>query len=257
MLLCQNGWPVIEAASGVGRYTIPGTPYQVTARPGDTSVILLDWLGFIHHQVEPLLVPGVWGWAVRPVRGQSSGYSNHAGGDAVDASAPRHPLGTGLDTWKPSPQSVQRIRRRLLSYTAVAPGTFRWGGDYSGRLDTMHGECLGTVASRRVLADAIRGHRLPGGEVSYLVGAPAPVITPPHLDSLSYGLMHDARVAALQKFLNAYNWEPPLPLLPITGNFLDQTKAVVEGAQRQCAVGVDGIVGPQTSAAFAARGARW
>jgi hypothetical protein len=98
------------------------------------------------------------------------------------------------------------------------------------------------------------------GTVAGLLGAAPP---PPAsgLVTLSYGMKADRRVAALQRFLNAYGWRPALPLLPVTGNYLDQTVAVVKAAQAQCGVtGPDAngrIVGPRTCAAFAARGARW
>jgi hypothetical protein len=81
------------------------------------------------------------------------------------------------------------------------------------------------------------------------------------LPTLSYGMRNDPRVARMQQFLNAYGWRPALPLLPATGNYLDQTVAVVKAAQAQCGVAgpdADGrTVGPRTSAAFASRGARW
>ena len=264
MATCQNGWPTIDAASGVGRYTIPGTSYAVTCRPGDSSVILLDWLGFVHAEVEPLLVPGVWGWAVRNVRGSSSELSNHSGGDAVDASAPRHPLATGLETWKPHPQSVQRIRRRIAAYNAAAPGVFRWGGDYTGRLDSMHGELLGTVATRKRLADAIRQGRLPG-ERSYLVGqapiggsapAPAPAPAPAAtgsaaLPSLRAGQTSDA-VRRLGEFL--VRTFPAYAKFRPNGHYGPATTAAVREFQRRSGItgsDADGtIVGPRTHAAL-------
>ncbi len=92
--------------------------------------------------------------------------------------------------------------------------------------------------------------------VSPQVGA-----APGTLATLRHGMRNDPRVAAMQRFLNAHPWRPALPLLPTTGNYLEQTVAVVAAAQRQ--VGVTGPdadgrrVGPRTSAAFAARGARW
>lgn len=79
--------------------------------------------------------------------------------------------------------------------------------------------------------------------------------------TLTHGMRGDARVAALQRFLNAYGWRPALPLLPVTGNYLDQTAQVIRAAQAQ--VGITGpdadgrSVGPRTKVAFAARGARW
>lgn len=278
MPTCQNGWPAIEDAALLGRYTIPGTEYRIALRPGDSSVILLDWLGFLHAEVEPLLVPGVWGWAFRLVRGSDDDLSNHAGGDAVDASAPRHPLGTGLETWRPHPQSVERIRRRLAAYEAVAPRTFRWGGDYSGRLDTMHGELLGTVSSRRRLADAIRGGRLPNGERSYLVGsvvtkpspAPSPTPAPPvasvtpadRLPTLSYGMRASTPVRRWQAWLASryplYRHEHGT--LPATGNYLDVTVAWTREFQARSGItGADAngrTVGPRTKAAAWAAGFR-
>jgi peptidoglycan hydrolase-like protein with peptidoglycan-binding domain len=259
---CQNGWPAITSAAGVGRYTIPGTSYAVTCRPGDSSVILLDWLGFLHAEVEPLLVPGVWGWAIRNVRGSDDDLSNHAGGDAVDASAPRHPLATGLETWKPHPQSVQRIRRRIAAYNSVAPGVFRWGGDYSGRLDTMHGELLGTVATRKLLADAIRQGRLPG-ERSYLVGQaptggtvpapakPAAATGAAALPTLRAG-QNSAAVRRLGEFLVSHF--PAYAKFTPNGQYGPATTAAVREFQRRSGItgsDADGtIVGPRTHAAL-------
>jgi hypothetical protein len=92
--------------------------------------------------------------------------------------------------------------------------------------------------------------------------APAPAPAPAGaLPTLQYGMRTDSRVIALQRWLNAYNWQPALPLLTPLGNYLEQTVAVVKAAQAQCGVtgpDADGrIVGPRTSSAFAARGARW
>ena len=79
---------------------------------------------------------------------------------------------------------------------------------------------------------------------------------------LRYGMRNDppGRVA-LQRFLNAHDWRPELPLLQPLGNYLDQTKHVVRLAQQQCGItgpDADGsIVGPRTISAFSVRGARW
>lgn len=96
------------------------------------------------------------------------------------------------------------------------------------------------------------------------VGASAPApppFDPNTLATLSYGMRGDDRVKALQRFLNAYGWRPALPLLPVTGNYLEQTVAVVAAAQVQMGIaGTDAngrTVGPRTKAALASRGARW
>lgn len=85
--------------------------------------------------------------------------------------------------------------------------------------------------------------------------------SPDAMRTLAYGMRNDPDVADLQRFLNAYNWVPPLPLLPVTGNYLDQTAQVIYAAGQQMGLGSadrDGRnVGPRFKAAFWARGARW
>jgi Putative peptidoglycan binding domain len=103
------------------------------------------------------------------------------------------------------------------------------------------------------------GTALPWTPSGLAAAAAAPA--PGGMATLTLGMRGDPRVIALQRFLNAYGWRPALPLLPTTGNYLDQTAAVVRAAQAQCGVtgpDADGrTVGPRTAAAFAARGARW
>jgi CHAP domain-containing protein len=101
------------------------------------------------------------------------------------------------------------------------------------------------------------------GHPAYDGAAPPP---PPAADgsglaTLSYGMRNDSRVAAFQRQSNAYNWQPELPVIPATGNYLDQTKALV--ARIQAAVAVTGsdadgsVIGPRTKAELARRGFRW
>lgn len=67
-------------------------------------------------------------------------------------------------------------------------------------------------------------------------------------------------VQTLQRFLNRYDWRPPLPVLAPDGDYGAKTVAVVRAAQEQCGVtGPDAngtICGPRTNAAFYARGYR-
>jgi len=87
-----------------------------------------------------------------------------------------------------------------------------------------------------------------------------PIASPPVLPTLSYGMRNNSSVAHLQAFLNAYPWKPALPILPVTGNYLDQTKSVMAAAQvRMGVTGSDAngsIVGPRTNAALYQRGYR-
>jgi hypothetical protein len=90
---------------------------------------------------------------------------------------------------------------------------------------------------------------------------PAPSVSGDSLATLAYGMQNDSRVAAFQRQSNSYPWAPELPVLPPTGNYLDQTKALVAAIQRQ--VGVTGpdadgsTIGPRTKAELARRGFRW
>lgn len=124
----------------------------------------------------------------------------------------------------------------------------------------------GGVWRRRRSGSSIVGYGMPAYAAASAppprpLPSPAPAFDPSTLRSLSYGMKGDEGVKGLQRFLNAYPWSPELPLLPVTGNYLDQTAAVVKRAGQQVGVSgpdVDGRdVGPRFKAAFAARGARW
>jgi CHAP domain-containing protein len=97
--------------------------------------------------------------------------------------------------------------------------------------------------------------------------APATPASAGDMATLQRGMgPNDSRVMALQRFLNAYNWQPELPLITTSvaagfGTYGPATQAVVAKAQAQCGItgsDADGsIVGPRTKAEFAKRGARW
>jgi CHAP domain/Putative peptidoglycan binding domain len=138
-----------------------------------------------------------------------------------------------------------------------------------GTITTIEGNTSsGTAGSQRMGGGVWRRRRSTSAVIVY--GHPAYAGAPPlprpaepaaAMATLQYGMRSDSRVVALQRWLNAYAWKPALPLLPPTGNYLEQTVAVVKAAQAQCGItGADAdgrIVGPKTRAAFAARGARW
>ncbi|MGE0359012.1 MAG: peptidoglycan-binding protein [Burkholderiales bacterium] len=131
--------------------------------------------------------------------------------------------------------------RRIMSGPA-GPQPWRWRA-YSGANPHTHHLHVSVVADAR--ADSAIPWRL--------------WRDPATLPTLRYGDRGTA-VAQLQRFCNAYDWTPDLPLLPVTGYYGDQTVRVVALAQAQCGVtgsDADGtIVGPRTNAAFAARGYR-
>lgn len=241
MVTSQNGYAANNRAL-IATYEVPGG--RLALRRGPAGELLAAAVRRWHTEVEPLLWPGCWGYAERPIRGSVTELSNHASGTAADCSAPRHPLGTAPSA-NFSAAAIAAARRIV----ADSDGCLRWGGDYTGRKDGMHLEVVRDEAACATVLARWRGT------------PPAAAPAPAGLATLTYGMRNDERVKALQRFLNAYNWRPALPLLQPLGNYLDDTAKVVKAAQAQCGVGgpdADGrTVGPRTSAAFAARGARW
>ena len=158
----QNGWPVLESGSPLlHTWVIPAKTGEVriTLRGGSAGFLLVHLLLWLAETVEPLAgkILDDWGYAYRPIRGQSSGFSNHAAGCAADANATRHVLGK-RGTFGTS--HAAQIRRRLRLYR----GVIRWGGDYENRADEMHFEINAPLASAEKVARLLmltpRGRRI-------------------------------------------------------------------------------------------------
>jgi len=144
-----SGWPVLPTNRTTGplprlrKWVIPGTSRHLYLRDGSAGFLLIHLALWYHEKIERLDL-GVWddwGWAVRPVRGQDTGYSNHAGGVAEDLNATRHPQGAPTaNTFTPG--QIRRIHRRLKLYL----GLIIWGGDWpsspssTALTDAMHFE---------------------------------------------------------------------------------------------------------------------
>lgn len=144
MSTSQNGWPVYTTSADL-------TPLRwITGRvvPGPVHAVLDHLCRRFDAEVEPIAVGQSWGWAYRPIRGQTSGYSNHASGTAIDLNAPKHPLGR-RGTFTPGQvETIHAILRDL-------DGAVRWGGDYTRRADEMHFEINTDPATLRRVADRL------------------------------------------------------------------------------------------------------
>lgn len=141
----QNGWPVRVSAAQLANLD------WITGRvvPGDVWAIFDHLCQRFDHEVQPITKEWSWGWAYRPIRGQSGGFSNHASGTAIDLNAPLHSLGKrGTFTAK----QVRAIRRIL----ADLDGVVRWGGDYANRPDEMHFEIDGNAKAVAKVARQIQ-----------------------------------------------------------------------------------------------------
>jgi hypothetical protein len=161
MYRSQNGWLVLETAPP--RQVIIPRVLSLSLRPGDVTTVL----GFVarrfHELIEPLDMsvseePGYddWGWAYRPIRGKTTGFSNHASATAIDLNATQHPRGVkGTFT----DEEKRTIREQIIARTEdpeTGLPVVRWGEDYSGTIDGMHFEINANEAAVSRAANAIR-----------------------------------------------------------------------------------------------------
>lgn len=145
------------------KWQIPGTKRSLLLRDGAIGFLLIHVALWFDESIERLDRIGdvwdEWGWAVRPVRGQSTGYSQHAGGCAEDLNATRHPRGVSVRHTFTNSQ-IRLIRLRMKMYN----GCVRWGGEFSTP-DGMHFE-IGPVSLAKcerlakILMKTPRGKRI-------------------------------------------------------------------------------------------------
>lgn len=162
MATAQNGWPALEAGSHkLHTWVIPAKTGTVkyTLRDGSAGFLLAYFLLWFAEKVQPIKgkVLDDWGYAWRPVRGQSTGLSNHAAGCAADVNALIHPL-SRVGTFRRT--QVDAIHAKLR----FCRGTIRWGGDYNGRKDEMHFEVVQNITYCEKVAKKLmltpRGRRI-------------------------------------------------------------------------------------------------
>lgn len=153
MSTSQNGWPVLPRGSSLDNAPVAGVKLSPGVRSGDVAVVL-HWIAQqVNDRVEKLHAGWCWGYAYRAIRGQTSGYSNHASATAIDLNAPDHGRQSSSPHLGYTAAQVAEIHRIL---TACA-GLVRWGGDYSpGPYDPMHFEINGTPAQIAALAGKLR-----------------------------------------------------------------------------------------------------
>ena len=149
-LRSQNGWTVIQKSTSAKlvTYKVPGTAHGLLLRRGDAGVLLVDFARWYNRHIEKLSLYKAgddYGWWFRKIR-NSTEYSNHASGTAIDLNATRHPLGTTAAHSFTQAQ-IDKIHKRLKRYA----GVIRWGGDYVHRKDPMHFEInKGVAATHKV-----------------------------------------------------------------------------------------------------------
>jgi hypothetical protein len=155
MATSQNGYPVLGKAQ-TRACPVPGTTLALRVRPGPCGDALVHVAARFNVLVEPIVGPVYddWGWAVRPIRGQTTGYSNHASGTAIDLNATTHPRGVH-GTFSTAKVAAVRVILAELADPVTGRRVIRWGGDYTApsTIDTMHFEINANEAAvRRALA---------------------------------------------------------------------------------------------------------
>ena len=154
MLTSQNGWPASSdpAAIGVKPFVVAGRDFPGGVKAGPVATVLRYVVANFHCRVESLYYGDVdkddWGWSYRPIRGQTTGLSNHAAGCAVDVNATTNQRG------KTAAQTFTYAQQRTIhAILREAGGVVRWGGDYQHAVpDTMHFEVIGTPAQVAAVA---------------------------------------------------------------------------------------------------------
>ena len=146
MATSQNGWPVHTDQTDL----IPLNFVTGRVRGGAVHTIFNDFCTWFNRNIEPIRKKDSWGWAYRPIRGKTDGYSNHSSGTAIDLNATTHPLGE-WNTFTAGQRA--RIRAKLRDYE----GAVRWGGDSQTRPDDMHFEINAAAATLARIAKKLGG----------------------------------------------------------------------------------------------------
>lgn len=133
-LKSSNGWPASKdpAVIGVKSYPIPGTSIKIRLAE-KVAPLLVALAAEWHKLIEPIDAGTLdtWGFAFRPIRGQTETLSNHSSGTAIDFSANAHPLGQ---------RNTFNNEQEVIIRQIVAKYGCKWGGDYKNRADEMHVE---------------------------------------------------------------------------------------------------------------------
>jgi hypothetical protein len=144
-LTSSNGWTASKdpAEIDIKSYAVPGTKIKLRCAEA-CAPLLITFAAEFHAHVEPIDEGALddWGYAFRPIRGETTKLSNHSSGTAIDLNAPKHPLGAS-GTFTP----MQTV---LIQALAKKYG-IRWGGDYKNRKDEMHFEIDLTPAKAAAL----------------------------------------------------------------------------------------------------------
>jgi len=155
---------------------VPGTSVKILGgiRAGDLTTVFLYLAARFDREVEKLDQGGEsddWGYSKRDIRG-GSGWSNHAGGAAVDLNALRHGQGRANTFTSDQIHAVGLILNDLQ--------IIEWGARWSGEsVDEMHFQLrAGQLDALPIVAAKIRAGQLPNVPAELLSAPPIPGPSP-------------------------------------------------------------------------------
>jgi hypothetical protein len=141
MAVSENGWTVIESGSDPRLQAFPWVTGKVLA--GDVFTVLEYVARRFHTEVEGIDLDSSWGYSHRYI-GDTTTWSNHASGTAIDLNATLHPLGV-VGTFT----STQRAG--IDQILAATSPVIRWGGgDQYDTKDEMHFEINEGISAAEV-----------------------------------------------------------------------------------------------------------
>jgi hypothetical protein len=159
LLKSSNGWTAYETTSHFERFDAADRGWWAANKDVEViaSYVITRWDAEVESVTEQDRVMDDWSYALRPVRGQTTGYSNHGSATAWDVNATQHPRGRSvLATF--SPAQAKKVREIVNSVTDNAgKPVLRWGGDYvHSPTDGMHFEINAGAAQVKQAADKLR-----------------------------------------------------------------------------------------------------
>lgn len=245
MATSQNGWLVFTNSTDPNLIAISKIAGRV--RKGDVEVIFDHLVAWFDKYIEDVDEgEDEWGYSYRPIRGQSSGFSNHASGTAIDLNAMVHPRGKS-NTFESAQQAA--IRRQMSS---VYDDVVRWGGSYDPRLskiDDMHFEINASASEVKRIADTLRKVPEVGVHPVVPVKTPTPPKPAPAKTVKANSGNSKAGNIRIAKALNAMGYDAGYPD-GIPGARLKAGVKAYQKAQKFPKLVADGDWGPATQAHY-------
>ena len=147
-MFSQNGWVASEDQNAIGikSFSVPGTKIKLRCAE-KVAPLLVTFAAEFHAHIEPIDEGSLddWGYAYRPIRGQTTGLSNHASGTAIDLNAKIHILGKRNTFTSDQRKTLDELCEKYL---------IKGGYTFRKRADDMHFEigCSPSEASAKIKA---------------------------------------------------------------------------------------------------------